>query len=269
VVPRNRKPPKPTKVTIAIDGEGVGLKDVSLRQLAELLEATAATFEAVAAEKHLEPPKMSLAKAKHGSAAYELVSEDRQAPRVVGAFMTAVRHRGKGSSPQTRNALGRLHRSATRTGVLRLDQPDQKAKAKPIYLAAPVAEDETKIEEATVVFARVVGVNIDGNDKATVTLRYDDGGSGDFEADSDLITKAAALIARHVEARVTFLRGESRDWAGCIEGIKERRPQSSFMAAIEEARHALIENGIVVDSKVWLSEDLDNDDELVSREGNR
>src|SRR5687767_3200452 len=113
-----RKPPKTTKTTkftIAIAGEGITPKDVPLRQLAELLEATAATFEAIAAEKKIEPPKLSLSQVKMGSAAYDVVSEDRYAGRAVSSFVTTVRRRGKGASPRTRNSLSRLHRIASKT----------------------------------------------------------------------------------------------------------------------------------------------------------
>jgi len=261
-VARKARLPKATKFTIAIEGDGVGLKDVSLRQLVELLEATAATFEAVAAEKKLDPPKLSLARARTGSAAYELVSEDDQASRVVGSFVTIARKRGKGSSPQTRSSLSRLHRAAAKTGALRLEPPEtsSQTKPRPFLVAAPLDDDEVKIEEATMVYARVVGVKVDANDKGTVTLRYEDGGSGDFVAAPEIIKCAAALITHHVEARVTFLRGESRDWEGSIEGVRERRPQSSFMAAIEEARRSLIEKGIVVDSRAWLGEDKEDEE---------
>ena len=83
--------------------------------------------------------------------------------------------------------------------MLRVGPFDDKPGAEPLYMAAPIPEDETKLEQATVIFARVVGVNIDANEKATVTLRYDDGGSGEFVAGSDILTKSAALIAHLVE----------------------------------------------------------------------
>src|SRR5437870_668593 len=79
-----RKTPAPKELTIAIAGEGITPKDVPLRQLAELLEATAAAFEAIAAEKHLDAPNISLLRVKKGSAAYALHCEDSHADRVLG-----------------------------------------------------------------------------------------------------------------------------------------------------------------------------------------
>jgi len=257
-----RKPKLPTKLTIAIDGEGVTLKDIGLRQLAQLLEATASAFEAVAQEKHLEAPKLSLAKAKQGSAAYELVSDDPQADRVVKSFVTTVRKRGKGSSPRTRTSLLRLHSTATKTGAgLRIDsgEPGDK-KQKPLYLAIPIEEDTSHVEEGTVVYARVVGLKLDAHDRGTVMLRYDDGGSGDFESSPDLLTEAARLIGKHVAARVTFQRGEV-DFEGEIERLEERAAPSQFLEAVSAARKTLEEQGIVFDATAWLAEEAGERDE--------
>jgi hypothetical protein len=260
VVPSKRKrKPSLTRIAIAVEGEGLGPKDVPLRQLAELLQAAAATFEALAAEKQIDPPRLSLARITSGSARYELVSEDRQAPRVAGAFWAAVKHRGKGTSPRTRRQLGRLYRAATRTGgALRVEPIDSKRTAKPIYLAAPIDEDRARIEEATVVFARVVGINIDSHENASVTLRYDDGGSGEFGADLDVLTKAAELIGQPVEANVTFAKGEETRLALSIERIRRRKPQSSFMTVIEQARQSMAAKGIIYDSTELLAEDEDD-----------
>lgn len=249
---------KPTTLTIAIEGEGVGLGDIPLRQLAELLETTASTFEAIAAEKNLDPPRLSLVKASKGSAAYALASEDEQAPRVVDGFVSMVRKRGKGSSPKTRRAYGRLHKVGTKTpgGGLRVDPPQKatNAKPKPIILSAPLTEDEPKIEQGTTVFARVVGVKIDAHERATVTLRYDDGGSGEFDADADGIRESAKLIGDPVEARVTFVRSEGQDWAGRIEHIQKRRQQYSLSEALKKARASLAADGVVIDSREWLAD---------------
>jgi hypothetical protein len=268
-VPRTPKSPKPATLTLAVDGAGVAPKDISLRQLIELLEAAAYTFEAIADEKRLEPPKLSLSSIKSGSAEYHVYSEDRQASRVFNTFTAVVRRRGKGASPKTRHGLERLHNAGARAGAaIRVGAKTRK----PLLLAAPIPEEKTKIQESTVVFARVVGVNIDAREKVTVRLRYDDGGSHEFAADPDILGKAATLIGLPVEARVTFARGESTDSALSIESIKQRRPQGSLMALLEETRARMIEKGIVYDSTAIIAEDQDDDEDApahAASEGDR
>jgi hypothetical protein len=256
-VPKKRKPQK-TTIAIAVYGDGVKPKDVPVRQLVELLEATAATFDALASDKQVEPPRLSLAKITDGSARYHLVSEDSQAGRIAEAFWSAVKQRGKGASSKVRHQLGRLHRAASRAGAgLRVDPMSGQRASKPIYLAAPVEEERPQLEESTVVFARVVGVNIDYRDQASVTLRYDDSGSGEFGAEADILARAAEMIGQLVEADVTFARDEETKLALNIEAIRRRKTQSSFMAAIEEARRAMSAKGIVYDSTRILAEDED------------
>jgi hypothetical protein len=255
--PKRPKPPKAATLTIAVDGAGVTPKAVPLRHLIEVLEAAAYTFEAIADEKRLDPPKLSLANIKSGSAEYQVYSEDRQALRVFDTFVTAVRRRGKGASPKTRHGLERLHNAGARAGaVIRVGGKT----SKPLLLAAPVPEANAKIQEATVVFARVVGVNIDAREKVTVKLRYDDGGSHEFVADPDILGNAAMLMGLSVEARVIFARGESTDAALSIESIKQRRPQGSFMALLEETRARMIEKGIVYDAMALIAEDREEDE---------
>jgi hypothetical protein len=254
------KPPSPTRLAIAIEGEGLGPKNLPVRHLVELLEALAATFDALAAEKQVDAPTLSLARIASGSVRLEFVSEDQQATRLVRSFWATVKQRGKGVSPRTRRQLVRLHCAAARTGAaLRIDPIEGHSGTKPIYLAAPIEEDRARIEQATVVFARVVGVNIDAHEKASVKLRYDDGGSGEFGADLDILTMAAALIGHPVEAGVTFARGEDTRLALNIESIRKRRPQSSLVVAFEEARRAMTAKGVVYDSTAIIAEDGDED----------
>ncbi len=248
-----RKPQKPTTITIAIVGDGITPKDVSIRQLANLLEATAATFEAIAADGNTDPPKLSLSRVKQGSAAYDLRADAPGAHRVMTSFVATARKRGKDSSPRTRSALGRLQKVAAHAGAaLRID-PLEGQKTKPVILAAPIPEDDTQIEEGTVVHGRLVGLKLDARDKATITIRYDDGGHGDFAASAELMTEAAPLLGAHVLARVTFLRGE-QDWEGEIESIEERPEEQDFMSLIREARQKLQDRDVVVDARAWLTE---------------
>ena len=253
-----RAPPKPLKLTIALTGEGITPRDVSLRQLAELLQATAATFDSLAADRKVNPPTVSLAGVKEGSAAYELYSSDRQADRVAASFLAAVRRRGKGTSPRTRRSLQRMHNVSAKTGSLRIDPPKPAPKAKPLYLAPPVQDADTQLEEATVVYGRVVGLRIDARDQAAVTLRYDDGGQGEFETSIEILQRAAGLLGRSVAGRVTFLRGEEQDWEGSLEEIEEHAEPGAFMEAIRRACQELQEKGIVIDASTWV---VERDDE--------
>lgn len=250
--PRKPPPPPGAKLTIAIEGDGITPKDVSLRQLSELLAATAEAFDAIASDRNGPSPTVSLAKVKNGSAAYELVSDDRRARPVVRSFVATARQRGKNASVRTRKALGRLRQVAGKNGALRIEP---EGPAKPIYLAAPAEVLSTEIEEGTVVRGRVVGVRIDVRDQGAVTLRYDDGGQGDFGSSLELTIRAAALIGKQVAARVTFLRGEEKDHAGEIEALEEKAPDSGFLDAIRKAREQLRAKGVVIDSAAWLADE--------------
>jgi hypothetical protein len=259
---RKRPPKGPTdaKLTIAIVGEGVTPKNVTLRQLAALLEATATTFDALAADRNIEAPHLSLTRVKDGSAAYELHSQDRQASRAIDSFVATIRRRGKNASPRTRASLTRLHAVVTKAGAsLRIDPVHATTNAKPIYLAAPLAEDDVSVEEGTVVFGRIVGLRLDARDRASVTIRYDDGGTGEFDAEADFLDRAARLIGRTVSARVTFHRGDSKDYEGMIEDLEERPAPVELMTAIAKARAQLAERGIVISAKEWLAEERDDD----------
>jgi hypothetical protein len=260
---RSKKPakkPSASSITIAIVGEGVTPKDIGLRELAALLEATATTFEAIADEKNIETPRLSLARVKNGSAAYELASQDRQAPKMFNSFRATVRKRGKNSSPRIRYSLARLHSVATKSGAgLRVEPEVGEETAAPIMLAPPLPEDEARIEEGTVAYARVVGIKLDARDHATVTLRYDDGGHGDFDADADLVEAAARMIGRNVSARVTFQRGESKDFDGALESLEERATPADLMDAIGVARTEIESKGIEVDAEAWWAEEREDE----------
>ncbi len=248
-------PKKAQALTIAVGGEGVTPRDLPLRRLAELLEATASTIEAVAAEKQVEVPRFSVAKVLEGSAAYRLVSEDEQALMVHKSVLAAVRSRGRTSSLQTRNALLRLHQVASKTGPLRFKSEIEGKKTEKVLLSVPVELDDTFVEDATVVYGRVIGAKIVGTDDGEVTIRYDDGGSGEFEADLDILARAAALIGRHVTCRVTFQRGAERDMNGRLDEVEERPQDVDIMTELMGVREQLRERGIVIDAEAWLREE--------------
>ena len=105
-----------------------------------------------------------------------------------------------------------------------------------------------------------MGLKLDIYDRGTVLLRYDDGGSGDFESSSDLLGDAARLLGKHVAARVTFQRGET-DYEGEIEGLEERSTPTNLLDAVAAARKTLEENGVVFDAKAWLAEDAEEAEE--------
>lgn len=97
---------------VAIDGEGLGLDDVDVRHLAELLSATAGLLEAVSEQAGVKAPTVSLRRTQTGSAVYALGSDSPTWPSVELGFYDAVRTRGAKSTPRVRNALGRLYRAA-------------------------------------------------------------------------------------------------------------------------------------------------------------
>jgi hypothetical protein len=244
-------------VTIAVAGDGITPKDVSLRHLAELLEATAAAFEAVSAEKGVAVPVLSLAKVKTGSAAYQFYSEDAQAEGVAKSLYTAARKRGRGSSPAVRRSISRmLH--ASKAGPLRIEPVNDNPKEKPVLIAEPLPDEGTEIDEGTVVYGRIVGVRIDTHDRGKVSLRYDDGGQGEFNSPPELVGSCATLLGRNVSARVTFVRGNERDWDGDLEEVVERSNATDLLTALEDARRELTEKGIVIDASQWI---LDEDRE--------
>jgi len=254
-VPTRRKTEKETFMTIAVGGEGVTPKDLSLRQLAELLQAMATTIEAVAAENAVQAPRFSLAKVQNGSAALRLVSDDEQAPMVRKSVLAAVRTRGRLNSPPTRSALLRLHKTAAKTGPLRIESEEAGKKSKPIFLSVPVEIPETFVEDVTVVFGRIVGVRVVGTDEGKVMIRYDDGGTGEFEADPEMLTRAANLIGRHAACHVTIHRSEQHDMEGRLEDVEEQAQEADLMAELDRVREQLIARGVVVDAEAWRREE--------------
>lgn len=122
-------------------------------------------------------------------------------------------------------------------------------------LAPPLPEDDVTIEEGTVQFARVTGVRMDARDRELVTLRYDDGGSGEFQADAEIVAKAARLYRKQVEARVTFVGTES-GWAdGELEDLFERDPSEDLLTTMTNMRRELEDQGIAFDAAAWLAEE--------------
>lgn len=254
---KRRASKKAQAFTIAVGGEGVSPRDLPLRRLTELLEATAATIEAVAAENQVETPRFSVAEVLEGSAEYRLISEDQQASLVHKSVLDAVKSRGRKRSLQTRNAMLRLYQIASKIGPLSFESKIAGKKTEKVVLSVPVELDERFIEEATVVYGRVIGARIVGvgAEDGKVEIRFDDGGSGEFEAELEILAQAASLIGRHVACHVTYQSGSQRDMEDRLEDIEEHPRDVDLVAELTRVRDQIRDRGIVIDAEAWRREE--------------
>jgi hypothetical protein len=243
-----RKSNKWHGLELAIEGEGLSPKDVNVRQLAELLEATASVMEAIAAERGLEAPILRLVEVHDGSAAYELTSESEDAPDVLRAFYSAAKSRARASSQKVKSAMSRLH-NASKQGSLRLVPRDSHgtAKAKAIHLAPPVHEKNIPLESGTEIQGRVIGVIISRGDTARVRFRSDNGRTDEFVAEPDVADAAARLFNKRAVASVSYYIGRGSYDAGAINKINSWDGSDIF-----DVLHDIEADGIAIDTAAWL-----------------
>jgi len=242
------------KLEVAIEGDGLSPRDVNVRHLAELLQATAAAVDAVALEEGVDPPELRLVEIRTGSAAYDLLSQHPDAPRVFRGFYNAAKTRGKKNGAPVRHALARMHHSS-RIGSIRIVPRDAKGapRAKPVHLAPPLEEVAATFEAATEVHGRVTGVILGRGEKTVVRLRIDGGGTDDFVADASVAESAARLFGRNVTATVTYEIGADSEVAGHIECVTEWDGADLF-DALRDARDELADSGVEIDVGAWLDE---------------
>jgi hypothetical protein len=192
-------------VEVAIEGTNLSPRDIPSRQLIELLEATTATLDAIAAESGVKSPAVRLVQVRPGSAAYDLRVPEVAAVPLFDALWHHVETRGSESSPAVRRALGRLHR-AGKTGSVRLRIFDGLGheRGAPLYVAPPLEVAQPPVETTTELQARVVGVAAGRGDRLSVRLRLDDGGTVEFEANQELARAAARAFLRAVRVEVDY-----------------------------------------------------------------
>jgi len=240
------------RLEVAIEGDGLSPRDVNVRHLAELLQATAAAVEAVAQEEGVDPPELRLVEMRTGLAAYDLLSKHPDASRVFRGLYQAAKTRGKKNGAPVRHALSRMHH-ASRIGSIRIVPQDAKGipRAKPIHLAPPLEGVTATFEAATEIHGRVVGVLIGRGERTNVRIRLDGGGTDDFEADAGVADSAARLFGRNVAATVTYEIGEDSKIAGRIENVTEW-DNADLLDVLRDAREELADSGIEVDAGAWL-----------------
>ena len=240
-------------VEVAIDGEGVSPKDVPVRQLIELLEATASAVEAVAREHGTEPPALRLIGVREGSAAYELYSDAPNAEAVVRDFYQAAKERGANSGPSVCKALSRLH-SAGKGDQIRITTrtPDGKKRARPVYVSTPVESQAAQSEMAAEYYGRIVGLSV-RNEQTFVRLRLDDGGTEEFRAKDEVEARAGLFFNKLVRVYVVHTLHGTEVNDGIIEMMSEWADEN-LLDVMRSIRNDLTKKGVAVDVEAWLQE---------------
>lgn len=239
------------RLEIAIDGEGISPREISIKHLADLLEAAASTIDAIAAETGRPAVQPSLVEIREGSAAYDLSAGTVAWPATVGLFYEAVRTRGESYGPRVRSGLGKLFRSA-RVGSVRVRAvglPDSRYDA-PLHLALPLEVVHFDVTHAQDIYGRIVGVN-QFERRTTVRLELIDGGREDFEVSSHLAERAARLFNRTVRVRSVATRNGDKDVAWRLESLEPWTPDE-LLVALDRAREQLVERGLSFDPDEWI-----------------
>jgi hypothetical protein len=241
---------------LAIEGEGLSPSDVSVRQLAELLQAAASAADAIAEEQGIEPVDLRLVNVRKGSAAYDLTSPSPDAGQVLRELYHAAKTRAKKSTPKVRHAMQRLH-GASKLGSLRMVPQDSGGKpmrsAKAIHLAPPIEEASHSIDAGAEIQGRVVGVFVGRGNSTTVRIRHDRGGTDDFSAEPDVAETAARLFNRRANARVTYSIDHDTKTAGTIERVSLWEDED-LLEVVNAARQDIESDGDVIDVEKWLEE---------------
>lgn len=248
---KKRKAPPPI-LAISIEGEGLSLADVSLRDLVGLLEAAAAAVEAGAMEAGVDVPLVTLGDVREGSAAYHLFSRSDTAVAAVRKVCEAVETRGVGHSAELRGALRRLH-EAGRVGSVNLKpRRGVLGTRRALTLAAPIEPVPAVHEVGAEVYARVVGLNARG-DGTAVRLKLADGGTREFVAGDGVEASATRLFNKTVRARVAY---EVSDGAYRASTIDQLWPWANdeLLETLRDFRDELATKGETIDAEAWLAE---------------
>lgn len=239
---------------LAIEAPGISPKDIPIRHLVELLEATSAALDAVARESGVEPPVMRLVGLHEGSAAYDLYSDAENAANVVQKFHEAIKDCGATSGASVRKALARLHAVGKDARVRVTSKVPVRGKkhSAVLYVQQLAETDELQSEMAAEYYGRVVGLQV-RNGQTYVRLRYDDGGTEEFRAGPDVERKVAQFFNCTVRMYVLHMLHGSEWTESYIESIEEWSGED-FLAVMQSLRSDLSKKGISVDVEAWLQE---------------
>ncbi|MFI5288816.1 MAG: hypothetical protein ACHQ17_04165 [Polyangia bacterium] len=238
------------ELEVAIAGDGVTPESVPVRETIAVIESTIALLEAVAREHNSPMPELSLFEIRNHSAGYALISPKMKGRQTLRRTVDICRRRGEGAGPEVRQRLRRLH-AAAKTGHVRFrSKLDHKEVV--VDLAAPIDDDPASyVEVGDVVYGRVTGIQA-LRDAYRVTIRYNDGGTGAFDASAELALQAAPLFDKNVQAHVTFLRG-GLDQEGTIEQIAPFE-EREFLDTVRSVRRLLEEKGLTLGGSELLDE---------------
>jgi hypothetical protein len=260
---RGKKHDNRPSFDVIVEGAGISLGDVSIRELANLLSAAHSLLEAVAKELGHEVPTVALGEVRSGSACYRLFSgrEEQDEPfgEIAARAYTDAKERGKKSSPSIRGALNRLHRSSEKGSIAiqprNIRRSDQVEK---ILIAAPLELTEEYVNGVTQLYGRIVGVEALKN-RLQLTLKLEEGGKTELETEETIAEHAGRLFNKKVsiKAKVRWSAdGLSKNW----EAISIHQwNDSDLLEIMTGVRQELREEGIRIDPERWLQSTREED----------
>jgi len=243
---------RPT-LEIAIEGGDIAPADVTIKHLAELLEATHATLEAVAKEQGIQACPSTLVAIKEGSAAYELVSNAPAWSEVLIAYHEAIKIRGRGHSAAVRRGLVRMHEAGRIGNVRSVVRAVGDRKKREVRLALPIDVVPTVHEMHTDLFGRVVGLFETEAGRTNVRLACVGKGRVDLTCDHDMASRVASVFGKNVRARVAGnTAGDSVD----AYRLLEITPWADvdLLGALLDAHDELRAEGAFFDPDAWIAE---------------
>ncbi len=243
---------------VAIEGTNLSPEDIDARHMVELVEAATAALDVVAKERGRKAIGLRLVGIRKGSAAYDLRVPDPASVPVIDEFARHVERRGVESSPVIRRAIERLHRAGKGQGSVRLRVYDSKGMVRPssIYVASPVSVVHAPFDVTTEIYGRVVAVAAGRGDRLSVKLRLDDGGTAEFDADSDVAALAGRLFFRRIRAEVDYEvtpDGESATEILSLQAF-DAAPDHDILEAFDSVREEFVKDGFKPRASDWLKE---------------
>lgn len=235
-------------------GSGITPEDVDIRQLSDLLAATAATLEALAKDSGSPVSLPSLKTIRRGSAVAVLWSPEPVWPEQIRQFHDVVETRAAGASEPVRSAVQRLYRSV-RVGAIRVGASDLQGgkHLAPIIMAAPLEVVPRLATYTTTFYGRVVAVSATVAGKIVVKIEHVDGGREDFACEASVAERAARLFNRTIRAEVE-MSWDGDDRRGL--SLRDLKPwnEIDFVDSLIEARAELQARGVTIDIDEALKE---------------